>query len=417
MNKEVIKYLAGRFIPAIVNLAIIVLAIRYLGPVEYGRFSVLFYAVLLVTTLSFHWVQVSILRFLSGMSRETNVVMSRFFDLTVFSALISTILVVLIGYWYFHLSFLEMSLVGLFAFLNHFYLFHQAILQAYHKSIRTAILEGTDQLLILIAVVAGLFFFHWKSSMLLFTSLVIGLAGVLILRVFIRVKGLLTVDLKHLYWDYRFSAKVVEFGFGITLWLFCSHVLMAMDRFIIMQYLGYQDAGMYSALKDLLFKGITVACFPIYISYQAKIQDHWNSRHRNEAWVSIKEALSFEMLIFIIFFIVFMVVKQMLFQDVLKIPEMDIWLIYLPLVLSAFIWQVALLFQRFLELFFRPLYLLIAIGVSVLLNILLNVIFVPSFGLMSSSLILLFTTLLYGGFIVVLCLFAGRRFSKEISGK
>lgn len=413
MNKEVIKYLAGRLIPAIVNVAVIVLAIRFLGPVEYGRYSLLIYSVLLIITLSFHWVQVSILRFLSGMPRETNVVMSRFFDLTIFSALFSTLIVVLLGIWYFHLSIIELVLVALFAFLNHFYLFHQAILQAYHKTIRTAILEGSDHLLIMIVVLVGLFFFEMKSSMLMFGSLVIGLAGVLVLRSLIRVKGLLTVDLKHLYWDTRFSAKVVEFGYGITLWLFLSHLLMAMDRFIIMEYLGYRDAGMYSALKDLLFKSISFASFPIYISYQAKIQDHWNSRHHQDAWVSIKEALSFELLIFIIVFIGFMVVKQMLFKDVLKIPEIDIWLIYLPVLLAAFLWQVGLLFQRFAELVFRSAYMLIAIAAIVVLNLVLNLIFVPVFGLTASSLILLFSSLLYTGFIVTLSIIAGQRLSKE----
>ena len=412
MKKEIIKYLAGRFIPAIVSVAVIVLAIRFLGPVIYGRYSLIIYSVALITTLCFHWVQVSILRFLSGMPRESGVVMSRFFDLTVLSAVISTAIVVAAGHWYFHLNLVELSLVALFAFLNHFYLFHQAILHAYNKSIRTAILEGSEQLLILIAVIVGLFVFQWKSSMLLVGSLVIGLVGVLILRSLIRVKGLLTVDMTHLHWDSRFSAKVMEFGYGIALWLFLSHLMMAMDRFIIMEYMGYRDAGMYSALKDLIYKGITFASFPIYISYQAKIQDEWNSKHRQDAWVSVKEALSFEILIFIIVFIAFMVFKQMLFEDVLRIPELNAWLIYLPLVLAAFIWQVALLFQRFLELCFRSAYMLAAIGGIVMINMALNLTFVPRYGLVASSLSLLLTSLLYAGFILVLSYFAGKRLSK-----
>ena len=413
MSRDLIKYFAGRFIPAFVNVAIIVLAIRFIGPVEYGRYSLLIYAVLLVITLSFQWVQVSILRFLAGVPRETSMVMNRFFDLTIFSALFSTAIVVILGVFYFHLSLIELFLVALFAFLNHFYLFHQAILQAYHRSVRIAVLEGSDQLLIMTAVLVGLFLFRWQSSMLLFSSLVIGLAGVLVIRFLTRVKGLVSVDLKHLYWDSRFSAKVVEFGYGVTLWLFLSHLLMAADRFILMEYLGYREAGMYSALKDLLFKSIAFASFPIYLAYQAKITDQWNSRHHINAWVSTKEALSFELLIFIIFFIIFMVVKQKLFLDVLKIPRIDNWLIYLPVLLAAFTWQVALLFQQFLELFFRNTYMLMAIGIVVLLNMALNVIFVPRYGLIASSLILLFTSILYAGFIVVLSFIYGQRISKE----
>jgi len=411
MNNEAIKYLAGRLIPALVNVAVIVLAIRFLGPVEYGRYSLVIYAVLLIVTLSFHWVQVSILRFLKGTSRETNVVMSRLFDLTVISALFSTVVVILLGILYFHLPIAELSLVAVFAFLNHFYLFHQAILQAFNRTVRLAILEGSDQLLIMVVLLSGLFFFHWKSSMLLFASMVIGLAGVLIIRSLTRVRGLLAIDLKHLYWDTRFSGKVVEFGYRLTLVLFLSHLLMAIDRFVIMEIWGYHDAGIYSALKDLLFKCMTFLSFPIYLSYEARILFHLNSRHRENAWISIKEGLSFEILIFIIFFIVFMVFKQALLQDVLRIPDANTWLIYLPLLLAAFVWQVALLFQRFLELVFRPGYLLIALGVTVSLNIGLNLVFIPRYGLIASSVIMLAAALLYAGFILILSIIAGRRLS------
>jgi len=409
MKKEVLKYLAGRLIPALVSLALIVLVIRYLGPVEYGRYSLLLYTALLVITLDFHWVQVSIRRFLGGMPRETNVVMSRFFDLTTLNALFSTLLIVLIGLFYFHLGLVELALVALFTFLTHFYLFHQAILEAYHCSVRTAILEGTDQILVLIALLAGLFFFELRNFSVIFGSLVFGLAGVLLLRVVIRVRGLLTIDLKHLYWDSRFSGKVIGFGYGIALWLFFSHLLMAADRFIIMEYFGYHDAGMYSGLKDLLFKLVTFASFPIYISYQSKISDQWNAHHQPEAWKTIKEAISFEILIFIIVFIIFMVFKPMLFDNLLKIPELNFWLIYLPVLMASFLWQVALLFQRFLELVFKSSRILIAMGVCVALNIVLNLIFVPRNGMVASSIILLLTSLLYAGFMVLVALISSKK--------
>ena len=409
MKKEVLKYLAGRFIPAIVNLLLIILTIRFLGPVEYGRYSILFYMAMLVITLSFHWVQVSILRFLGGMPSETSLVMSRFFDLTILSALFSTLIVVLLGIYYFHLGMIELILVALFTFLTHFFLFHQAILEAYHRSIRTAILEGADQLLIMIFLLVGLFVFEIRNAVLLFASLVAGLAGVLILRTIIRVKGLLTVDLKHIYLNARFSGKVIEFGYGITLWLFFSHLMMAADRFIIMEHFGYHNAGMYSGLKDLLFKGITFASFPIFMSYQSKIVDQWNAHHKHAAWKTIKEAISFEILIFIIIFIVFMVAKSMIFEDLLHIPEMDFWLLYLPILLASFLWQMALLLQRYLELNFKSLYMILAIVFCVLLNVGLNLIFVPRNGMVASSLILLLSSSLYTGFMVVLALVSSKR--------
>ncbi len=402
MKSEVIKYLGGRFIPALVNLAVIILAIRFLGPVEYGRYSLLFFTVLLVITLTFHWVQVSVLRFLSGMPRESDVVLGRFYDLTILSAVCSTLLVAAAGYFYFRLDGISLVIVSLYAFLNHFFLFHQAVLHAYHKSIRTAILEGSDHVIILLALLTGIFFLEWRSAMVLFASYVVALAGVLVLRSLIRVKGLFRVNLRKIYWDSRFFSRVVDFGYGLALYIFLSHLVLAADRFLVGGLLGIREAGMYSAVKDLLFKTVTFASFPIYIAYQSKIQDHWNSRHRVNAWTAAKEALSFEILIFIVAFIVFMVVKKDLFGRLLGLPELDNWRIYLPLMLAAFLWQVAMLFQRFTELFYRTSGLLLALTVTVALNIAFNAMLIPHYGLIAAAMVLFCTSLLYSGLILIL---------------
>ncbi|MCK9203142.1 MAG: lipopolysaccharide biosynthesis protein [Bacteroidales bacterium] len=402
MKREVIIYLGGRFIPAAVNLAVIILAIRYLGPVEYGRYSLLLYTALIAVTLSFHWIQVSILRFLGHASRETQIAMTRFYDLTWFSALTSTLIVVLTGIFYFHLPFLELILVAFFAFLTHFYLFHMAVLQVYHYSTRAAILEGSDQLLALIVLLTGLFLYGWKSATLMFLALVIGLTGVLILRLIIHAKGIGKINRGHFYWDSRFSGKVFNFGYGLALFLLFSHVIMAADRFILKEYFGYMDAGSYSAIKDLISKVVVFAGLPIYISYQSKIVDLWHAHRKEDAWASVKEAISFQLLVYILVFIVFMVIKSMLFADWLQIPAMDFWMIYLPLVLASFIWQTALLLQRFLELMFRPGFWLIAIAACALMNILLNLFLVPRYGIVASSVIMLVTSVVYGGYLFFL---------------
>ncbi|MEI7981744.1 MAG: hypothetical protein WCI71_08810, partial [Bacteroidota bacterium] len=381
-------------------------------PVEYGRYSLLLYTALITVTLTFHWVQVSILRFMGHPSRETGIVLSRFYDLTLFGALISTLIVLTTGLLYFHLNIPELILVALFTFLSHFYFFHLALLQVHHRSIRMAILEGSDQLLLMIVLLAGLFLFDYHRSALIFGAMVTGLAGTLLLRFILRVKGLFIIDRTRVYWDSRFSGKVVSFGYGITLWLFCSHVIMAADRFILMEYFGYHVAGSYSAIKDLISKTVIFAGLPIYISYQTKIMDLWHAHRKAEAWTVVKEAISFQMLVYILVFIVFMVIKSVLFKDYLRIPEMNFWVIYLPLLLAAFLWQSSLLMQRFLELIYRPFFMLTAIAVCAILNIVLNVAIVPKHGIISSSLIMLATSLLYAGFIFVLSVLGRKKLTE-----
>ena len=408
MKKEVITYLSGRFVPAIVNLAVVILAIRYLGPVEYGRYSLLLYTVLITVTLTFHGIQVSILKFLGHASRENQIADNRFYTLTFFSAIISTLIVVLVGVFYFHLLTVELGLVALFTFLNHFYLFHMAVLQVHHRNIRNALMEGMAQVVTLVVLLTGLFFFRWHAAPLMFLALAGGLAGALLLRLITRVKGLVNLDRTKLYWDARFVGKVFDYGYGLALWLFFSHLIMAADRFVLTGYLGYHDSGSYAAIKDLISKAVIFTTLPIYLSYQSKIADRWHSHHKEEAWSVVKEAISFQVLVCILVFIVFMVIKSMIISRLLNIPEMEQWGIYLPLLIGGFLWQTALLLQRFMELFYKPLYMLVAIGACALINIVLNLVIIPYYGIVASPVIMLGTAMLYTGFLSLL-LVTGRK--------
>ncbi len=394
MKKDIIRYLAGRFIPAVVNLALIILAIRYLGPEEYGRYSLLLFIILMIVTVSFHWIQVSIVRFVGTVSRESNLVVSRFFFLTLLSALGAVLLVMLPAVFFFDLPWHETAVIMVFTFINHFYLLHLAIFQANHNSIRMAILEGTDHLVIILVLVAGIFVFSVQTYLLLFISMVLGLIVAEILRAAIRVKGLYHIELYRSIWDNRFSKRVFEFGLAMALWLLLSHLIASADRFILFFHDGFAAAGSYSALKDMIFKAVTFTATPVYLSYQHKALEEWNARHNQEASSLIREALTFEMMIFTILFIVFMVTKSFLFHDLLRIPDMEHWLIYVPLILSAFLWQVCLLIQKPLELLSRQKYTLLALAVAALLNILANVIFVPLYSFAGAAVTMLATAVI-----------------------
>jgi O-antigen/teichoic acid export membrane protein len=119
------------------------------------------------------------------------------------------------------------------------------------------------------------------------------------------------------------------------------------------------------------------------------------------------------MLIYIIVFIVFMVIKSMLFREILKIPEVDSWIIYLPLILAAFAWQAAVLLQRFVELVYRASYLLIAIAVCTLLNILLNLLLVPRYGMEASPAIMFLTSLLYLSFLFLMAFLGSKKIAEH----
>jgi len=411
MKRDVVIYLSGRFIPAFVSIAIIVIAARFLGPEQYGKYSLILYTVLMAVTLSFHWIQVSIIRFLSSMSKEASLVVGRFFSLTLISSLVSLLMVFLAGTLYFKLTGIELSLVMVFAFLSQIYLVHIAIYQAYHRPIRTAVLEGADNLVLLGILLSGIFLFHMKSFSLLFIAMILGLLSAEILRIFIRIKGLYNIDLTKIYWDSRFSRKVFEFGFGISLWLFLSHLLFSADRFIIKEFYGYHDAGVYSVVKDLLFKVATFACMPLFFSYQPKILEYWNAHRHRQALGQIREALNFEILVFVILFIVLMIMKDKIFHDMVKIRVKYLGIEFLFLIFAAFLWQACMFLQKPLELLYRQNDMLLALGFAALLNILANLYLVPRLGYFIAAPVMFGTVLIY---CTLVFLFSYRRIKRKV---
>lgn len=408
MHKEIMKYLAGRFIPATVSIAVIIIAVKFIGPSEYGIFSLIFSLLLVVITLSYHWIQVSIQRFLGAVPKDTDLVMGRFFDLTALSAAIATVVAVAILFLYLNLNLFSAAAVALITFLTHFYLYHQAVFQAYRRSLRYALIEGADQLIILTALLVGLFFFNLYTSSLLLIAMAVGLLGSLIFRIFLRIQGLHTIQVTKIYWDARFSGKVLEYGFGLTVWMLLYQLLFAADRFIIYEYLGLADTGAYSALKDLVFKGVTFSVLPVYISYQTRIADEWSARHGLATWAKVKEAISFELLVFVIIFLIFMGLKTTVLNDFLNLPQLDDWTVYFPVLMAAFLWQIALLLQRFLDLSVKSSYVLYSMISAVVVNILMNILLVPMIGVAAGSVALLTSSALYVVLVFSRCLIACR---------
>ncbi len=123
MKRDALVYFTGKIIPALVTLAIIILGVRMLGEAEYGRYSLVFYASMLVSTLTFGWIQQSTIRFLSAHSGDLDQVINRFFHLTLLSAVAAILVMFPLCLFYFGLSWTETGIVLSYVFLYNFYRF------------------------------------------------------------------------------------------------------------------------------------------------------------------------------------------------------------------------------------------------------------------------------------------------------
>jgi O-antigen/teichoic acid export membrane protein len=409
MKKDVLIYFAGKIIPALVNLAIIILAVRFLGKAEYGRYSLVFYAVMLLSTLSFGWIQQSILRFLSAYPEEQDSVTNRFFFLTLISSILALLAGLLLCVFYFHFSWTDTAVVMVYILFYNLFLFHLSLNQAKRKSLHYAMLEGTYNLLFLVLFFVLVLMFNQRLYIVLFMAMVVALLLTEVLRVtvFHAVKGV--PDISRIDFQRDFTKRVFSFGFPITIWLFLSYFLNISDRFIIKEFSNYENVGTYAAIKDFIIKIATFSTIPILLAYHPAIVEKWNSNRKQEAMRLVREGLTYCSVIALAVFIFFLFFQDLFYSRVLHLQVSHPVAVSAALVGSAFAWQAAMLLHKPLELLLKPKLMLLAIVSALAVNTLANLVFVPVFGYLASAVISMVSVLTYVIVIIVFLL----RFRKQ----
>jgi O-antigen/teichoic acid export membrane protein len=395
MRKDVLIYFGGKIIPAAVNLAIIILAVRFLGKEEYGKYSLVFYATMLISTLTFGWIQQSILRFLSAYPGDQILVINRFFFLTLISALAAVIIGLTVCVFYFHLSWSNTIVVSAYIFLYNIFLFHLTLNQTNRKSLRYATLEGSYNLAFIILFLLLILAFNQNLFIVLFIAMLSGLVLTEFLRMTILPEGSVGLDHTHIYFNAGFNKTVFNFGFPITIWLFISYLFNISDRFIIKEFSSYEQVGTYSAIKDFIIKIATFTTIPILLAYHPMIVEKWNNNRKKEAMKLIREGLNYCLLIALAVMIFFMFSQNIFYTYILHLEVMRQFLVSATLIASAFLWQAAMLLHKPLELLLKPRLMLIAIVCALGVNILANLLFVPLYGYPASAVISLASVMIY----------------------
>ena len=395
MKKDVLIYFAGKIIPALANLAIIILAVRFLGKAEYGKYSLVFYATMLLSTLTFGWIQQNILRFLSAYPGEQVLVINRFYFLTVISTLSAIVTGTFICLFYFRLSWTDTAVVLVYMFLYNLFLFHLTLNQTNRKSLRYATLEGTYNLFFIALFLLLVMVMNQRLFIVLFVAMLAALVFTELLRLTLLPEGRVGLDPSRIYFEAGFTKKVFSFGFPITVWLFLSYFLNISDRFIIKEFTSYENVGTYGAIKDFIIKISTFSTVPILLAYHPMIVEKWNNNHKQEAMKLIREGLLYCFLIALVVFVFFMVFQDFFYTRILHLQVSHQFPVSAALIASAFTWQAAMLVHKPLELLLKPRLMLAAIAVALAVNGLANLVFVPIYGYPASAVISLVSVVTY----------------------
>lgn len=409
IKKDVLVYFAGKTIPAVVNLAIIILAVRILGKEEYGKYALVFYGVMLISTLTSGWIQQSILRFLSAHAEDEATAVSRFYFLTLASILAAVLISVPLCLLYFRLGGIETAVVSAYLAAYNNFLFHLTLNQARRKTLNYVAYEGLYSvaflgIFLLLALAEG-----QRIFTTLFWAMLAGLLVTEFLRTTIIPGGKAGIERAQIGPNREFASNAFRFGFPITIWLFLSMLLNISDRFFIKEFAGYGDTGTYSAIKDLIIKLSTFTTIPVILAFHPAIVQRWNQGAKPEAMHLIRKGLTYCLLIGLAVIGIFLPIRTLLYSRVLHLELPDSLWVSTSLLISAFLWQAALLVHKPLELLLRPGLMLMAIVASLAVNTAGNLLLIPRFGFQSAAFVSMLSVLTYI-IIVAVVLF---RFKKQ----
>jgi O-antigen/teichoic acid export membrane protein len=189
---------------------------------------------------------------------------------------------------------------------------------------------------------------------------------------------------------------LVNYGWPLAFWFTVSSLLNVSDRYIIGYYLNATELGTYSAIYDLLYKGITLLYSPILVAGYPIMANKYNQGNKKSAFQFLKKLILFEVIIFMVIVIIAFFLKSFFIETIVGIPISSQSLkLIMPLICGAFVWQLAMLMHKPLEFELKTKTMLIFVVIAFLVNIILNFIFISDFGVLFAAYSTLISAILY----------------------
>ena len=406
LGVEALQYAASKVTPGLAGLAAVFLFIRLLGQEGYGRYGLAWSAANSAAAFFTGWLGQSLLRYYRDCEHLPGVrsALRRGIGLSIGAGVASITLlnVALPGDQAFGWPALASVLLA-FTGLSLFQIRTsslQAQLQAGRvvrlSTLQAALGLGVPLLLLLIlarshtVLLLGL-----GASYLLSLSLAGGGAWIGTDHTRSDAVGPASRDLLLRFWRY---------GWPLSFWFVCVSLLPVADRYFIQRYYDFAAVGGYAGLYDVIVRSFSLLLFPIAMAAHPRIMNLWNEGREDEARAMLKWAIVVQIAIFGFVAMGAWALSTPLFA--LALPELDpSWQrLLLPLLAGGFLWQLALLAHKPLELAHRTGAMLIAAFGALVVHAVGDALLLPRYGVDAAAWMLVVSGAAYVGACWVLSL-------------
>jgi O-antigen/teichoic acid export membrane protein len=380
---DTLRYAPAVIVPAATSVVGVALFTRLLGTADYGLYSVVAAAISIATVVGAEWIGQSVLRYLPELTAEhrardlvadalglsaavTAVIalVAAFVRVTLGAGAAGTATALILPAATLLIAEIAFSVIG-------------AVMQARLQSRALSVFRIAGAVLRL-AMAAG--FVVWVSRgvwwLLVGAAVGRGVAVIAAVPWVARHDGAWVRPRLGRTSLQRFAA----YGVPMVGWTLGSQVLGLSDRFVIGAYHGAGPVGMYSASYNLVTMGFGLLAGPLLMAAHPLIVTAWRTHDRNR----VPEIIASYSRLYLVAVVPILVVLTLCSRDVVSIvlsgEFRDGSRIIPVLVLGSFVWGFAMYGHKGLELAERTRLMFGLVAVCALVNIVLNLIFVPRYG-------------------------------------
>lgn len=402
--KNIFFYFIGIVLGGAINFFSIPLIIEIYGVENYGQFSLIQNIILIIVSFGSGWLNQNILRFNNNSTYfRVNILLLYYVVLLPITAVsVFTILGLKYDMFIALISTFTIVIGGITAIINTFY-------QSTFNAKKNVFFDIFRVLGFVVLVYLFSFFNHGNLVLYLVISFFISylIAFIFKLRNDFRLLYIIfkifieKVKNKKISAIYIENKRFIQYGLPLSLWFTFSSILNVGDRYIINFYLDKSAVGNYSAIYDLIYKGISISFTPILSAGYPIISRLYNQCEQKKAYGFIRKLIAFEVLILIIATVISLNLDQFFLEKIVRVEYNETNSRLVPTILiGAIIWQIAMLVHKPLELKLKTKPMLVFVTMALIINLAINYYYIESFGIIVAA----YATIICASLYLVLCL-------------
>jgi len=410
--KQILIYIPGKIIPAIISLSFSAIFTRLFSTEEYGMYSLILAIVVIITALISQWLQQSISRYLPEVtSNDEKMLIFNSIGYGIILVVVLCFVIVLpilfgIQKLFLHSSFNTTIAAFIFILSGSIFGTLGVILQAEMKAkeyvkynLIKEVIRFSLSIIFVMLVYRNIDSLFWAAS----------LSGLFLIPCLWKRSGISNfralIFINNHNRIFSYIKKFLVYGFPMVGWFIMANLMNLGDRFIIQYYRGASEVGIYSASYYLIQNGTSIIAMPILLASHPFLVKAWSLKDDKKTGEILGEIIfkftKFSVLLagFIILF------SSEIAGIVLGAEFYEGHRVMAIIFLGVSIWQISMYTHKPMEFKEKTNQMFIIAMISTILNVLLNIAFVPTYGYMAAG----YTTFSSYLFYAIVTTYLGRK--------